>query len=382
MESGLKNKENRFQEVFSVSKNSGVINQIEHLGRSYASENIYGYKVVAPGDVVYTKSPTSEFPFGIIKQNKLDRTGVVSVLYAVYKPVSYEIGSLIDYYFSEWRNAYNYLKPIVRKGAKNTLNIGNKEFLDGKKIALPVSGEETEKICNFLDKFDAYIKAKKDNFDKTVKFKAALANQIFSRNLIIRCDDGTEFPEWKTVPLSSVASRVTRKNSDDNQNVLTISGQHGLISQRDYFNKNIASKNLKGYFLLKKGEFAYNKSYSSGYPMGAIKCLNKYDEGVVSSLYICFKFNAGVANYFEQYFEAGLQNKEIEKVAQEGARNHGLLNIGINDFFNINILLPSEAEQAKIAQLLFSIDTVIELQRSEIELLVRYKKGLLQQMFI
>lgn len=141
-EKKVKNKENNYEEVFSVAKEKGVVNQVEHLGRSYSSDDISNYRVVSPGDIIYTKSPTSEFPFGIIKQNKLNRTGVVSVLYGVFTPKNEEIGYIIDLYFSNWCNALNYLTPIVNKGAKNTINISNRTFLNGSKIYFPTMVEE------------------------------------------------------------------------------------------------------------------------------------------------------------------------------------------------------------------------------------------------
>jgi type I restriction enzyme S subunit len=142
-----------------------------------------------------------------------------------------------------------------------------------------------------------------------------------------RQEDGSEFPAWEVKKLGEVAERVTRKNKVNNINVLTISAQFGLISQLEFFNKSVSAKDVSGYYLLEKDEFAYNKSYSNGYPMGAIKRLNRYDKGVVSTLYICFKFKEKInLSFMEQYFEMGLQNIELEKVAQEEARNHGLLN--------------------------------------------------------
>lgn len=153
-ENKTKNTAGKFDEVFSVAKEKGVINQIEHLGRSYASENITNYKVVFPNDVVYTKSPTAGFPFGIIKQNKTERTGVVSVLYAVFKPINSDVGLLLDYYFSSEVNTYNYLKPIVNLGAKNTINLNNDAFLNGKRIRFPVAQEEVVKINKFLSLID------------------------------------------------------------------------------------------------------------------------------------------------------------------------------------------------------------------------------------
>lgn len=152
-----RNKNNKVDEVFSVAKHKGVVNQIEHLGRSYASEDTSNYKVVFPNDVIYTKSPTSDFPFGIIKQNKLGRTGIVSVLYGVFTPANPFIGLLLDYYFSSWENTYNYLNPLVQKGAKNTMNIGNEDFLNGAELALPSSEVEQTKIANFLSAIDDKI---------------------------------------------------------------------------------------------------------------------------------------------------------------------------------------------------------------------------------
>ena len=152
-----RNTENKITEVFSVAKTKGVINQIEHLGRSYASSDLTNYKIIFPNDIVYTKSPTSDFPYGIIKQNKLTRAGVVSTLYAVFKPSNRYIGSFLDYYFSSWVNTYNYLNPLVHKGAKNTMNINNDDFLNGEEIFMPTSEEEQIKIVNFLGLLDKKI---------------------------------------------------------------------------------------------------------------------------------------------------------------------------------------------------------------------------------
>lgn len=152
-----KNKERKILEVFSVAKEKGVINQIEHLGRSFASNDTSNYKIVFENDIVYTKSPTSDFPFGIIKQNMTNRKGIVSTLYAVYKPVNKYIGFLLDLYFKSPINTYNYLNPLVNKGAKNTMNINNSDFLNGAKIKLPVNIKEQEKIANFLSIIDKEI---------------------------------------------------------------------------------------------------------------------------------------------------------------------------------------------------------------------------------
>lgn len=189
--------------------------------------------------------------------------------------------------------------------------------------------------------------------------------------------------EWKTKPFEKIFDRLTEKNRENNQNVLTISAQLGLVSQLEYFNKKVAAKDVSGYYLLHKGDFAYNKSYSKGYPMGAIKSLTKYDKGVVSTLYICFRAKKGYnASYFEQYFDSGIINSEIEKIAQEGGRANGLLNVSVKEFFkDVMLYIPQPEEQQKIADCLSSIDKLVAAQSQKLEALKAYKKGLLQQLF-
>ncbi|WP_323592348.1 restriction endonuclease subunit S [Aliarcobacter butzleri] len=187
--------------------------------------------------------------------------------------------------------------------------------------------------------------------------------------------------DWEVKTFQSIFERVTRKNTVNNQNVLTISAQHGLVNQEDFFNKSVSSEDLSGYILLNKGEFAYNKSYSNGYPMGAIKRLKKYDQGVVSSLYIYFKAIKDDPEFYEHYFEAGLLNREIYKIAQEGARNHGLLNMSVIEFFkDLHVAKPPKIEQQKIAQILTTWDETIVKQEKLIKEKEQLKKGLIQKL--
>ena len=189
--------------------------------------------------------------------------------------------------------------------------------------------------------------------------------------------------EWGICHFKKQFARLRRKNTEGNTNVLTISAQYGLINQEEFFKKEIASEDKSNYYLLYRGDFAYNKSYSNGYPFGAFKMLDRYDSGVVSPLYICFtptESNECPA-FYVQYFENGMMNREIQAVAQEGARNHGLLNISIDDFFNSYLLCPPLPEQQKIAEILTAQDAVIALMQKQIELLQKQKKAFLQKMF-
>ncbi|MBP8934440.1 MAG: restriction endonuclease subunit S [Prevotella sp.] len=189
---------------------------------------------------------------------------------------------------------------------------------------------------------------------------------------------------WKVIKLSEIARRVTRKNSHLESTLpLTISAAEGLISQISFFNNIVASSNLSGYYLIKKGEFAYNKSSSAGHPFGSIKRLNKYEEGALSTLYIVFNISGDVSSdYVTYFFDTSLWYKEVAMRAFEGARNHGLLNIGANDFLDINISLPADKrEQQAIADFFKSLDSMITLTSKKIEKLKQTLTGCMQTMF-
>ena len=189
--------------------------------------------------------------------------------------------------------------------------------------------------------------------------------------------------DWELRKLSSIAERVTRKNKNNESTLpLTISAQDGLVDQNDYFNKQVASRDVTGYFLVKNGEFAYNKSYSNGYPWGAIKRLDKYEMGVLSTLYIVFKPTAINSQFLVSYYETTRWYREVSKNAAEGARNHGLLNISPNDFFNTLLTIPKSAEeQQQIGSFFKQLDETIALHQRKLDLLKEQKKGYLQKMF-
>ena len=188
---------------------------------------------------------------------------------------------------------------------------------------------------------------------------------------------------WEQRKLGEVAERVTRKNKNlESELPLTISAQHGLINQETFFNKKVASKDVSGYYLLKKGEFAYNKSYSSDYPWGAVKRLDNYEMGVLSTLYIVFRPNSIDSDFLAVYYDSPKWHKEVSMRAAEGARNHGLLNISPQDFFDTELMFPvNHSEQAAIGSFFQELDQLITLQQRELELMKEGKKTLLSKMF-
>lgn len=190
--------------------------------------------------------------------------------------------------------------------------------------------------------------------------------------------------EWEKYVLTEFVERVTRRNKGNECKLpLTISAQYGLVDQITFFNKIIASADMSNYYLLTNGDFAYNKSYSSEYPWGAIKRLDRYEYGALSSLYICFRpLNHVSSDFLTHYFETKKWHQGISEIAVEGARNHGLLNIGIQDFFATKHYLPqSILEQEKIACFLNLIEERIRLQNKIIEDLKKLKKAISKQVF-
>ncbi|WP_433015883.1 restriction endonuclease subunit S [Kribbella sp. CA-294648] len=190
-------------------------------------------------------------------------------------------------------------------------------------------------------------------------------------------------PGWRRYELGQVARRITRKNRVGNNNILTISAKHGLVSQEEYFRRRVASSDASAYFLLERGDFAYNKSYSDGFPAGVIRRLERYDSGVVSPLYICFRPLGELVDstFLSHYLDSGIVNDDILWIAKEGVRNHGLLNVKVEDFFSIQIQLPSLSQQQRIATILETLDSCIHGSERLVAKLEMMKSGLLDSLF-
>ena len=168
--------------------------------------------------------------------------------------------------------------------------------------------------------------------------------------------------------MGEIARRVTRKNDGNESDLpLTISAQYGLVDQRTFFNNQVASKDMSGYYLLKKGEFAYNKSTSTDSPWGAIKRLINYNKGCVSTLYICFDLIDADPDFLVTYYETNRWYKSVQLIAAEGARNHGLLNIAPNDFFDTVLSIPGQQQEQKLIGNYFSnLDKLITLHQRKL----------------
>lgn len=257
------------------------------------------------------------------------------------------------------------------------------EKLSRMKLVCP-KREEQQKIALFLSSVDTWLDNLRSQKSSLESYKKSIMQMILLQKVRFKNDDGYDYPDWTTSTLSRLFSRIKQRNNVANTNVLTISAQQGLVNQETFFTKSVSSKNLTNYYLLQKDDFAYNKSYSKGYPVGAIKRLTKYDNGVVSPLYICFRAKqSAYSSYFDLYFDSGLHNKEVGQIVQEGARNHGLINISVEDFFEkVSIAIPCEEEMQKITKFAAIIEKSINTKEYEIAHAVKWKNALIQRMFV
>ena len=250
--------------------------------------------------------------------------------------------------------------------------ITKNELLD-QEILMPLDVKEQELINQVLSCSDKLITLHQRKLENLKLKKKALLQKMFPKN-------GEQFPElrfpgftdaWEQRKLSDFTERVVRKNGEESDRPLTISAQDGLVDQREYFNRQVASKDMSNYYLIKNGEFAYNKSYSEGYPFGAVKRLDYYESGALSTLYIVFKLiDANVLSVFiVAYYMTHLWYGEISKRASEGARNHGLLNISPADFFQSEMLIPTNVnEQRLIGKFFEDFDNLITLHQRKYSL--------------
>lgn len=284
-------------------------------------------------------------------------------------------------------------KELIRRatGTSGSMKNISKEVFLSMPILRP-SYIEQRKICEVLETWDIAITQATHLLEAKQKLKKGLMQQLLTGKMRFK-----EFrnsskhrksalghipADWPLKPLGEVFLRVARKNHKGADHVLTASGNEGLIDQKEYFNRSVAGKNLEGYYLLKKGEFAYNRSSMKGYPYGAIKRLDRYPQGVVSTLYLCFALDRKGcdSDFYRHLFEAGLLNSQLRFIAQVGARAHGLLNVTATDFFAMEIPVPSEKEQIRISEALNSIETEIRLFDAKLDALKTQKRGLMQKL--
>ena len=365
-------------EVLSVSGEMGIVNQIEHLGRSYAGVSVHQYHVVEVGDIVYTKSPLKANPYGIIKQNK-KKAGIVSTLYAVYKVKEENAhGEFIEHYFSLDENTNRYLRPLVKKGAKNDMKISNAYVLHDK-IFVP-SVAEQKKISVFLNTLDKKIDQLKQKKSLLQEYKKGIMQIIFSQELRFKDDNGKEFPEWKRKKLGNLGDcfiGLTYSPNDvvESEGTLVLRSsnvQNGRLAFQDnvFVNTVISEKNY-----VKENDILICARNGSKSLIGKCALISKENEGYAFGAFMSV-YRSKYNRFIYQLFQTDLFFCQINE--HLGATINQVTTKSLNSFsFNF----PCEEEQEKIANFLSTIDDKISRTQAQVEHTQDYKKGLLQQMF-
>ena len=381
-ESKLKNKDLQFkkEDVLSVSGEYGIVNQIQHLGRSYAGVSVANYGVVKKGDIVYTKSPLKNNPYGIIKANKCT-DGIVSTLYAVYSCKENFSDVFIDYYFQLDDNTNKYVRPLVQKGAKNDMKINNQYFLSGT-INVPKRNEQ-EKIANFLTKVDKLIEKQDEKVNNLEQYKKGMMQRIFSQEIRFKKDDRVEYPEWTEISLDKICTKIgdglhATPNYVESSDIKFINGnniKNGKIVT-DETTKSITIEELEKYpnYLSEDTVLmSINGTIGNiGYYCGESVLLGKSVAFININKESCIKEFIGyvlASDKKQNYFYSELTGTTIK-------------NLSLKTIRNTLINLPILEEQTKISNFLSKVDSILEKEKEKLEELRVWKKGLLQGMFV
>lgn len=378
-------KSDGMSKVHSVSLSKGIVNQIEYLGRSFSADDTSHYKLVKPYDVVYTKSPTGDFPYGIVKQNFNLYNVIVSPLYGVFTPNNRYIGYIIHSIFESAIRLNNYLSTLVQKGAKNTIQISNDTFIS-KEVLLPDNDDEQQKIADCLSSIDALIKATENKIDELKAHKKGLMQQLFPAEgksvPALRFPEFQNAGEWTKISLGELTYKVSKKNKAGKlYPIYSINNKQGFIRQEEQFtgvDGNDRGYDLSLYSIVGSKTFAYNPARIN---VGSIGYSGDLKDVIISSLYVCFKTSETVNDEFLlKYFETESFKKAVLNSVEGGIRSY----LFYDNFAKINLYLPPNydtTEQQKIADCLSSVDNLIIAQTNRLEALRNHKKGLMQQLF-
>jgi len=351
-------------DVLSVSGDSGIVNQIELLGRSFAGKSVADYHIVRTGNIVYTKSPLKEYPYGIVKYNS-GNDGIVSTLYAVYHHRENVNGRFVEHYFTSPQRTNRYFKPIVRIGAKHDMKIGNSEVLDNTVVFPDL--EEQNKITRLLDLLNQRIVTQNKVIEDLKKLKSAIEDRCFYQS------------KGESVRVSDILIERIEKSMRNNQHEVLSSTVSGIYTQRDYFNKEIASADNTGYKVIRRGDIVLSPQ---NLWMGNINYNDKFDIGIVSPSYKVFSINP---MFNSRYVASLLKSKkalwEYSLVSEQGA-SIVRRNLSMDGFMEIAFSMPNKEEQNMIGDTITTVNHKLELENNILNDFNRQKFYLLNQLFI
>lgn len=372
------------EEVYSVSVHKGVVNQIEHLGRVFASSNTDNYKRVLPGDIIYTKSPTGDFPFGIIKQSKVSKPVIVSPLYGVFKPETIDLGVILEAYFEYPERTINYLSSIIQKGAKNTINIHNDTFLS-KSLVLPLDKEEQSKIASFLLSIDKVIISYTEKLELLRDHKKGLMQNLFPQEgeTIPKLSFSNNTP-WAEFSLPDMVyfqegpGIMAEDFRNEGVPLVRLSGIGGTTVTLDgcnFLDPDMVKKKWE-HFRLTLNDLVISTSAT----FGLTSIVTKDAIGAVFYTGL-IRFRPINKNLNLGYLKAFLGSPLFERQAKLAAVGGGIKHFGPSHLRQMKICLPAIDEQQKIASCFYALDEIITAYAEAIEQLKLYKKGLMQRLF-
>ena len=367
--------------IMMLSAGNGFIMQSEKYSRDNAGQSLKKYILLKQGELAYNHGASKAKQYGCCYE-LTEKEARIPYVYHCFKISETEYTPYIAMALNNSKMDKQ-LKRLVSSSVRmdGLLNISFEDYMS---VTLFVpSSKEQKHIADFINRLDERIKAQEKLVASLKKYKRGVFEAIFTRKL--RLVPKARQSDWTAFELSDFATRITRKNNGATDIPLTISAQYGLIDQRDFFSKVVASSDMSGYYLLRRGEYAYNRSTSNDYPFGSIKRLELYNEGAVSTLYLCFAIKEDVvlSNFAKWYFESSQWHRGVNEICAEGARNHGLLNVPTDDFFDTVHILPSDIEeQAQIAAFLSRVHDKLAKAQEELDKLIGLRNGLMQQLFI
>ena len=347
--------------VLSVSGDYGIVNQIQLLGRSFAGSSVKDYHVVRKGNIVYTKSPLKEYPYGIVKVNK-GNEGIVSTLYAVYNVKHNAVGGFIESYFALPKRTNRYFKPIVRIGAKHDMKIGNEEAIAN--IVCFPSHAEQRKIAAFLSLLDQRISIQNKIIEDLKKLKSAIADKLYSS------------AKGETYSFRQLFEAVNEKNKKHTySNILSASQELGMIERCDInIDIKFEQDSISGYKIVRKGDYVVHlRSFQGGFAFSD-------KTGICSPAYTILRPNDLVAyGYLSHFFTSRPFIKSL-KLVTYGIRDGRSINV--DEWLDMTVILPTWQEQLHIISVINSIDNKLSNENQIHNCLLRQRTYLLKTMFI
>jgi type I restriction enzyme S subunit len=377
-------KSDGLSEVHSVSVHKGVVNQVEHLGRSFAAADRAHYNLAKPHDIIYTRSPTGEFPFGVVKENRNPYNVVVSPLYGVFSPQNKDVAFLLDAYFESPTRTSNYLASITQKGAKNTLQISNDTFLS-KELYLPSLEGEQNKVAECLRSLVAVIASQALAVEQCHAYKTGLVQQLLPRSgestPRLRFQAFRNAPAWRSERLGGIATFVKGKgiakaDLDPGGELPCIRygelyTRYGEVIDTVYSRTSVPVSEL---ILSRANDVIIPASGETKLDIAKAACVLHGGIALGSDLNVIRTAHNGT---FLSYCLNGPKRLDIARVAQGDTVVH----LYPSQLEQLDIMLPEEPEQILIAACLSSADSILACQIGRLEVLKEFKRGLIQRLF-